>query len=185
MPDHDHDHDPTPPRQTQTLPLLNAFEVNLEGKVRHLIGLIDPVLAGARGIDGRAVVGEFTPGPDGDFDPNTFLVNPHFIAALEQYMNEKSARFSRFVESGGGSGGGDESDGRLEVLDGRSQRGGGGSETPAEPSATEVLGWFTIDDKGQVVPGSFAYNGNHLWFSPETGASSLLSDRKFYDWLHR
>ena len=50
-----------PTMSDQELSLLNVFEVEHEGAIRHLICFIDPVLAGACGIDGRAVIGEFTP----------------------------------------------------------------------------------------------------------------------------
>ena len=47
-----------------------------------------------------------------------------------------------------------------------------------------MIGGFAIDEAGQIVPGSFQYNPAHLWFNPETGSSSILVNRKFYDWLH-
>ena len=54
------------------LPLLNVFEVEADGARRHLVCFLDTVLAGARGIDARSVVGEYVPGPDGGFDPDSF-----------------------------------------------------------------------------------------------------------------
>jgi hypothetical protein len=30
----------------------------------------------------------------------------------------------------------------------------------------------------------FEHNPEHLWISPETGTSSILRNRQFYDWLH-
>ena len=37
------------------LPLLNIYEVQVEGGTRSLVGFLDPVLAGARGLDSRAI----------------------------------------------------------------------------------------------------------------------------------
>jgi hypothetical protein len=47
-----------------------------------------------------------------------------------------------------------------------------------------AAGSFAIDTSSQIVPGSFGQNPEHLWISPETGTSSILWNRHFYDWLH-
>jgi hypothetical protein len=156
------------------LPLLNVFEVVTDGVSRHLVCFLDPVLAGARGIDGREIVGEFRPGPNREFDPATFVANPGFIEALTRYMNDEVASTDALrAEAGRYSGG------TIHVLDPRSRAAQG-----EEPSADDVLGGFEVDAAGGIVPGSFRYNGEHLWFNPKTGISGVLADRRFYDWLH-
>jgi hypothetical protein len=157
-----------------SLSLINVFEVQREGGIQHLIGFIDPVLAGARGIDARAILGEFTPGADGDFDARTFRANPQFIAAFEQFMNEVAARSSELMTEAGKHPGG-----RLNTVDGRYR-----GEPYGDPPTAELLGRFAIDDAGQIVPGSFQHNPDHVWFHSETGTSSILLNRQFYDWLH-
>ncbi len=47
-----------------------------------------------------------------------------------------------------------------------------------------MLGAFAVDESGQIVPGSFQYNRNHVFFDQQSGVSGVLSDREFYDWLH-
>ena len=73
------------------LPLLNIYEIEMDGVPRHLVGFLDPVLAGARGIDTRAMVGEFEPLENGEFDLETFEVNPEFVETFTRYMNERRA----------------------------------------------------------------------------------------------
>jgi hypothetical protein len=158
----------------ESLPLLNVFEVELDGATHHLLCLIDPVLAGARGIDGRAVIGDFTPAPDGGFDPGTLRVNPVFIEGFQQFMNEEAARAPELAQ-----GSRDHPDSRLYVIDPRLAR-----EFQDDPPVGEIVGHFVVDEDGQIVPGSFRYNPGHLWFSPETGSSGILANRRFYDWLH-
>jgi hypothetical protein len=157
-----------------SLSLLNVFEVERDGAMHHLVCFLDPVLAGARGIDGRAVIGEFTPAPNGDFDHESFQVNPEFIAAFEQFMNEEAARSSELANQARNHPGG-----RLYIVDARH---------PGDPRddlpTSEVAGSFTVEETGQIVPGSFQYNHDHVWFHPDTGSSSLLANRQFYDWLH-
>jgi hypothetical protein len=156
------------------LSLINVFEVEREGAIQHLIGFIDPVLAGARGIDARAILGEFTPGADGGFDARTFRANPRFIAAFEQFMNEVAARSSELMNEAGKHPGG-----RLNVVDARHR-----AQSHGDPPPAELVGRFTIDDAGRIVPGSFRHNPDHVWFHPATGTSSILLNRQFYDWLH-
>ena len=63
---------------TDTLSLLNVFEVETDEGMRTLIGYVDPVRAGAEGISTRSIVGGFIPGADGGFDLATFNANPEF-----------------------------------------------------------------------------------------------------------
>jgi hypothetical protein len=157
-----------------TLSLINTFEVEMGGAIHHLICFIDPVLAGARGIDGRAVLGEFTPGPKGEFDPQSFQPNPQFIAALAQFMNEEVARTPELAQEARKNPGG-----RLQIVDARHQ-----ASADGDPPASELIGAFMIDETGLIVPGSFQHNQAHVWFNSETGGSSVLLNRRFYDWLH-
>jgi hypothetical protein len=158
-----------------SLSLLNVFEVELEGSVRHLLCFIDPVLAGARGIDGRSILGEFTPGPDGELDPGSLQVNPQFIEAFEQFMNEEADRAPELSDEARNHPGD-----RLYLIDSRHP-----GDPHADPPASEVIGGFEVDETGRIVPDSFQYNPGHLWFSPDTGGSSLLVNRQFYDWLNQ
>jgi hypothetical protein len=157
-----------------SLSLINVFEVERNGAIQHLIGFIEPVLAGARGIDGRAILGEFTPGVDGGFDPRTFRANPQFITGFEQFMNEVAARSGELINEAMKHRGG-----RLNIVDGRHR-----GAPYGDPPAAELIGLFTIDEGGRIVPGSFRHNPDHIWFHPETGTSSILLNRQFYDWLH-
>jgi len=154
--------------------LINMFEVEMGGASRHLICFIDPALAGARGIDGRAVLGEYTPGPGGEFDARSFQANPQFIAAFQQFMNEEVAQSAELANEARNNPGG-----RLHIVDARHQANPGGA-----PAASELIGMFMIDETGQIVPGSFQHNQAHLWFNPDTGGSSVLANRRIYDWLH-
>jgi len=156
------------------LALLNVFEVERDGKTRHLIGFLDPILAGAAGIDELAVVGEFLPDPARGFDPRSFRGNPKFVESFTAYMNDEAARSADLIAQAAG-----QPAGPLYVLDPR-YRGADGDE----PGSSEVLGGFTIDTGGRIVPGSFRYNDGHRWFDPEGGTSGVLNDRRFYDWLH-
>jgi hypothetical protein len=155
--------------------LLNVFEVERDGVVHHLLGLIDPVLAGARGIDIRSILGEFTPGADGGFDPRSFQVNPEFIAAFQRFMNDVSAQAPELVEQARNHPGG-----WLDVIDSRFP-----NDPHLDPPPSEVVGHFTVDETGRIIPNSFQYNPQHLWFNPDTGRSQILDNRQFYDWLHR
>jgi hypothetical protein len=154
--------------------LINMFEVHMGGVNRHLVCFIDPALAGAQGIDGSAVLGEYTPGSRGEFDARTFRPNPQFIEAFQRFMNDEMARSPELAAEAGKNPGG-----RLHIVDARYQANPGGERPPSE-----LIGIFLIDETGKIVPGSFQHNQAHLWFNPETGGSSVLANRKFYDWLH-
>jgi len=156
------------------LPLLNLFEVETEGRRRHVVCFLDPVRAGALGIDSRAVIGEYSPGPGGEFDLETFHLNPHFVTAFTLYMNGVTAHASEVIDAARS-----ERSGWLYLLDPR-YRPGNAEETPGR----NLLGCFAVDDSGQIVPGSFQYNSQHVWFDPVDGVSGILRDRRFYDWLH-
>jgi hypothetical protein len=156
------------------LSLLNIFEVEYEGELRHFVCFLDSALAGARGIAPESIVGEFTPGPDGAFDLGTFRVNPAFINAFIRYMNVETAYapdLEREAE--------ELRDDRLMLLDPRHA-----SNLSAEPTVSEVIGCFDVDSHGKIVPESFQYNPEHLWIDPKTGVSAYLHDRAFYDNLH-
>jgi hypothetical protein len=156
------------------LPLLNVYEVDMDGAHRHLVCFLDPVLAGVVGISSRAVVGQFVPGPDESFDPETFELNPEFVEVFSQYMNDAAASSPEVVQEAR-----DRPSGWLYLLDPRYT-----DDSDAAPPPGDLLGCFAVDDTGHVVPGSFQYNSNHLWFDPARGVSGVLSDRRFYDWLH-
>lgn len=160
----------------ESLSLLNIYEIEDEeaGGTRHLVGFLDPVRAGARGLASHAMVGEFTPGPDGEFDGDSFVPNPEFVAAVTAYMNAQAGP-SPEVAAEARKVPGD----WLYLVDPR-------DETPDgdDPPRENILGAFAVDEGGQVVPNSFQYNANHRWFSRESGVSGMLEDRRFYDWLH-
>jgi hypothetical protein len=156
------------------LPLLNIYEIDDRGTTRHLVGFLDQVRAGAVGIASRAMVGEFTPRPDGEFDVTTFRPNPEFIAALAEYMNAVVVHDSGVIAQAKAQPGG-----RMLLVDPRRPF------APDEmPPGKDLVGGFDVDADGRIVPGSFQYNALHAWFDPEFGVSGLLEDRRFYDWLH-
>ncbi len=158
----------------QELALLNVFDVEEESGTRHLIALVEPVLAGAVGIDEACIVGEFDPAPDGGFDPRAFRLNQTFVDAVERYVNEVISQTSEIVAKA------QEAPGQpLALIDPRNTDSG-----DSEVSVADVLGWFEVDDAGQIVPGSFRYRLDHVLFDPEQGLSGLLEDQQFYDWLH-
>jgi hypothetical protein len=158
---------------SETLALLNVYEIVIEGSTRHFVCFLDPVLAGVRGIDQRTVVGEFTPGANRSFDPSTFRLNPEFVDSLTRYMNEDAALTTEVIRQAA------EQPGQwLYVLDPRYV----GNEID-EPNGEDLLGCFAVDGSGQIVPNSFMYNENHRWFEPDSGISGVFSDRRFYDWL--
>jgi hypothetical protein len=157
------------------LSLLNIFEILTdEGATRHLVGFLDPVLAGSRGLDSRSMVGEFDPGPDGVFDHTTFRPNPEFIAAVEQFMNGAPSRTPEVADQARAI-----PNQSLYIVDPRNR-----TEPDADPPASDILGAYSVDGDGRIVPGSFQYNRAHLWFCPASGVSGMLEDRGFYDWLH-
>ncbi len=159
----------------RSLSLLNVFQVEVGGETRHLICFLDMVLAGARGIGERSVIGEFTPSPDGSFDPTSFRLIPDFAETLTAYLNAETGHAPEIIAQARTQPGM-----WLYLIDPRNPDG-----PEDDPPAADVLGCFAVDADGQVVPSSFQYNRNHLWFSPEAGVSGLLSDRRFYDWLHQ
>lgn len=156
------------------LPLLNIYEIEAEEGTRHLVGFQDPVLAGAVGLASHAMIGEFEPDPGGEFDPETFVLNPEFLEAVVRYMNEQPAITPALAEGARQIPGE-----RLYVVDPRNE-----SSLDEDPPADDVLGYFEVDDAGSIVPGSFSYHDGHVWFSREYGVSGMLSDRRFYEWLH-
>jgi hypothetical protein len=158
---------------TESLALLNVYEVESEHGPASLLCFLDPVLAGAKGIEARSVIGEYVAGEEG-FDPDAFHVNPAFVEALTGYMNDEASGSGGIIEQARGVTGG-----WLYVIDPRDRTPEG-----TEPDTANVLGAFAVDDTGQVVPGSFQYNANHAMFHREHGTSGLLFDRSFYDWLH-
>lgn len=168
--------DKHPDDAAERLALLNIYEVEGEepGRTRHLVGFMDPVLAGAIGLSSHAMVGEFEPGADGQFDPDTFQVNPEFVEALIRFLNEQPARSPQLAE------GAREIPGKkLYIVDPRAT-----VDDDADPEPEDVLGWFTVSNAGTLEPDSFEYNAEHRWFSKTSGVSGLLMDRSFYAFLH-
>ena len=158
-----------------SLPLLNVYEIVHDGRTRHLICFLDPVLAGAKGIEDEEVVGDYKPGPEGAFTPETFQLNPAFVENFTRYMNEVAIHNDNLVAEASLH-----KSEWLYVLDPRRQ-----DEDNVEPPASDLIGCYAVDDSSQIVPDSFQYNANHRWFDEDSGVSGVLSDRKFYDWLHR
>lgn len=157
-----------------TYTLLNAFKIEHEGVLRHVVCFIEPERAGRVGIDSRAIVGEFTPDDEGGFDGEAFEANPEFARVFAQYMNEVTVQNPDVIREAAGHPGG-----ALFLVDPRYE-----ADEANEPPQVDLLGRFSVDDSGVIVPGSFKYNPLHAWFDPERGASGALSDRSFYDWLH-
>src|SRR5262245_59788772 len=112
--------------------LLNIYEVESDEGTRHLVGFQDPGLAGSVGIASHAMLGEFTPDPHGEFDPETFVLNPEFIESVTQYMNAEPARTPGVAEHARQIPGD-----WLYVVDPRNT-----SESDDEPPAEDVLGRF-------------------------------------------
>jgi hypothetical protein len=156
-----------------SLELLNIFEIeDPDEGPRFLICFLEAALAGSKGIDGRAVVGDFTPKADGDFDPATFRLNPEFVAAFAEYINSQALDSEELLEQARQN-----PDANLFLMDPRYLGEG-------EPPPGDLLGWFQIDEQGRPIPGSFHYNDRHVMFDPDRGPSGILIDRSFYDWLH-
>lgn len=153
--------------------LLNLFEIDEPEGTRHYVCFLDPVRAGAQGIDWRCVVGEFDPTPEGNFDPTGFRLNPEFVAAFVTYMNARVLSSEEVREQARAN-----PESILHLLDPRC------GEPDGEPAEGNLLGGFAIDPQGQPVPDSFRYNPDHLMFDPQQGPSGILIDRRFYDWLH-
>ncbi|MHC5542173.1 hypothetical protein ACYOEI_28460 [Singulisphaera rosea] len=157
-----------------TATLLNAFKIEHEGVLRHVACFIEPELAQRVGIDSRAIVGEFTPDDEGGFDGEDFEANPEFAKVFADYMNDVAILNPDVIREATAHPGG-----ALFLVDPRYD-----TEEGNEPAQVDLLGRFSVDDSGAIVPGSFRYNPLHRWFVPERGASGALSDRSFYDWLH-
>ncbi len=158
------------------LSLLNVYEVEDEekGGVRHLIGFMEGVLAGSVGLISHAMVGEYQPTPDGEFDPDTFTLNLEFLEAAKQFLNAQAKISPELIE------GAQQVPGeKLFLVDPRNV-----SEGDEEPDPEDVLGWYDVDAGGRVVADSFQYNPEHQWFSKQSGPSGLLSNRAFYEFLH-
>lgn len=156
-----------------SLELLNIFDIEEDGTTRHFVCFLEPVLAGAQGIPVAAIVGEFTPDGDGEFDPDTFRLNEEFIGAFTAYMNDEVIHSPDLRNQALGNPGG-----VLYLVDPRI------TEAVNEPDPGDLLGGFAIDDDGQPVPESFRYNPQHQMFTRTHGPSGILTDRRFYDWLH-
>jgi hypothetical protein len=159
-----------------SLNLLNIYEVDEELGTLYLVCFLEPVMAGAVGIPSRAVVGEFTPDADNEFDPETFERNDEFINAFVQYMNREGAKAPELLAQAKAEPGG-----FLYLVDPRFDIDAFGDE---EPPAAQLIGRFLVDEQGDIIPDSFEYNSDHVLFDPESGVSGLLNDRRFYDWLH-
>lgn len=160
--------------EQRDLSLLNIFEVKEEAGPRHYVCFLDPVLAGAIGIAEEAIVGEFTPTPDGEFDPETFRLNARFVEAFERYMNDQAIDNEELQALAS-----QQPANRLFLVDPRQA-----DDPDAEVGDTNVIGHFQVDPIGVLMPDSFQYNERHLLFDPELGVSGILFDRQFYLWLH-
>jgi hypothetical protein len=156
------------------LPLLMVYELNDTSGHHHVICFQDPVHAGSVGIDVRSIVGRFQPDPSGQFTPSTFQFNLAFVDEVSQFMNKSLIHNSSLQDEARNS-----PDGRLEVIDPRCL-----STELLDIPVSSIIGWFAVDALGQIIPDSFLYNHNHLWFDPEYGTSGLLCSRQFYDFLH-
>jgi hypothetical protein len=160
--------------QVEELLLIVDYEDEEEG-IKHLVCFLNPEDAQERNPfdDTRMIVGEFEPGPDGEFHPSTLQVNPEFLHALVHFMNECAIEAPDLLEQARQHKGG-----HLYLVDPRYTFDGG------EPPISEILGGFAIDESGKPVPSSFRINPEHLLFKDDTGVSGILFDRVFYDWLH-
>jgi hypothetical protein len=159
---------------SDTMPLLNVYEVETEAGPSAFLCFVDPVLAAANGIDPRSILGLYKVDEREDFDIDGFAVNPAFVAAFADYMNEEAAISGAIIAQAR-----DLADGPLYILDPREP----GIEG-TEPAEADVLGAFDVDESGQIIPGSFEYNEGHTFFDRARGPSGVLQDRQFYNWLH-
>jgi hypothetical protein len=162
------------PTTGEDLGLLNVFEFEEEGETRHVVAYMDPVLAGSVGLSSHAVVGDFTPGADGEFDPDTFAPNPEFLDSVAEFLNGQPEHSPELQAGARGSVGQP-----LFLVDPRCT-----TVADDDPEPEDVLGHFVVDETGTIVPDSFVYNPQHVWFSTRSGVSGLLSDRAFYEFLH-
>ena len=159
---------------TEPLSLLNTFEVENAGTTRHLVCLMESVAAGSTGIPTHAIVGEYTPAADGNFDPQSFHPNPEFIAAFAAFMNAEALRAPELIAQAE-----DNPDDLLYLVDPRT------ADPDGDIPAADILGSFQVDSSGRIIPGSFKYHPDHTWLDPDFGPSALLNRRDFHDWLHR
>src|SRR3954454_10734874 len=113
-----------------SLPLLNVYEINQDGVTRHLICFLDPVLAGSRGIEDQMVLGDYQPGLEGAFTPETFRLNPAFVEQFTRYMNEVTIH-SRDIQKEAAL----HKSEWLYVIDPRVRAAG-----DSEPSASDIIG---------------------------------------------
>ncbi len=125
-------------------------------------------------IEAHAIVGEFTLGPDEQYDGNSFALNPAFIDHFTGYMNDAATNTPDLVTEATRN-----PSGFLYLLDPRYQE-----QADQEPPVVEVIGAYSVDSNGAIVPDSFRYNDQHLLFNPTTGVSAMLHDQRFYEWLH-
>lgn len=156
----------------RSLDLLNIYELMEPEGPRHLVAFLEPVLADLQGIVSQAVVGEFQPREDGDFDPHSFELNPEFVLQFIRYMNEEAIHSLELLDQAARN-----PSSQLHLVDPRNL-------DDDEPPLSDVLGRFAIDELGHPVPGSFEYNREHAMFDPVKGPSDILTDRSFYNWLH-
>jgi hypothetical protein len=159
---------------SEELGLLNVYEFEEDGQTRHVVAFMEPVLAGAVGLSSHAVVGDYTPGADGQFDVETFVPNPEFIEAVGEFLNAQPANSPELQEGARGS-----IAQPLFLVDPRCT-----TSPDDDPEPEDVLGHFLVDEAGMIVPDSFTYNPQHAWFSIRSGVSGLLADRSFYEFLH-
>ncbi len=154
-----------------SLPLLNIYDLETEdGVVSVSSASSTPVLAGAKGIEAQSIVGDHVTNAEGDFDAEAFQVNPAFVEALTDFMNEETGGR---VRGDLGPRPGAVTSEWLYVVDPRDR-----TAPEHEPPASNVLGAFAVDDTGQIVPGSFQYNANHRMFDRRYGTSGLLFERR-------
>ena len=153
--------------------LLNIFEVSMNGETRQLLCFLEPGDLGEDGISPEAIVGELHPDDDSEEDQE-FDLNPAFVQALVEFMNHEAIYSEGLIDQAKQAG-----KGWLYLLDPR-------NATPPdqEPPVGDLLGAFAVGEDGTIVPDSFQYNEQHLFFDPVHGQSGIFSDQRFYDWLH-
>lgn len=152
--------------------LLHIYEVEVEDRTAHVIGFLDPAIAQKTGIFPDAIVGEFLPDENGEFDPETFHPNPAFIEAFERYMNQevvKTPELMMLAQQKPGE--------LLALIDPRHPEG------EEEPEDRNIVGRFEVDIDGWIKPDSFQYNPAHIWFDNTHGVSGVFQNQEFYDWL--
>ncbi len=120
------------------------------------------------------MVGEFIPDDEGEFDPHSFELNPEFVEAFVQYMNEDAILSSELLSQAARN-----PSSHLYLVDPRNPL-----EQDEPPPPSDLLGRFAIDEHGHPVLNSFEYNHDHAMFDPISGPSDILTDRLFYNWLH-